>query len=97
MGIEALVLIGLEHGERERRDILWRGGEAPALVGGGKGPQQRAVGGENRDRAIAVAAEIGRVEAIEPGEKRGGGDGEKAEAGQQPPPAQAKPHRLKAP
>ena len=84
---EALVLIGDQHLDELRIDLVEAGREPPAPVGGGEGAQQRAVAVDDllRDRQLLRAAAAGRrgrgvfersASRGDERRQRGSGDGE---------------------
>ena len=76
MLIETPVLVGDEHREIARIDVMRRRRQPPASVGQGEGPQQPAVAVDDDGRALARGHEIERPEArfvARPGEGRGDG------------------------
>ncbi len=79
MVIEAPVLVGDEHGEIARIDIMRRRRQPPAPVRQSEGPQQAAVSVDDDGRYLARRREVDRPEArfvARPGEGRGDARGE---------------------
>src|SRR5690348_889844 len=71
--VEAAVLVGDEHRDIARIDVVRTRRQAPAAIGQGKGPEQAAVAVDDDGRALARGVKIERAEArrvAAPGEGR---------------------------
>ena len=79
--VEASILVGDEHREIARIDVMRRRRKPPAPVGQREGPQQPAIAIDDDRRAFARRHEIDRPEARDiagPGDRRGGACGRRA-------------------